>query len=194
MALPYMPSQRTSSGLGRSISTRISRSASSDSGDPRQGPRERPAVEGIDADDGRVADLGQDDVAVGDQDDDAHQVGPLDRQERLLSALGGRADQGPRVERPVGHDPVERRDDLGVFQVDLQPVQAAPRPRPGPPWPRRRRPSPDRPRPRRPGASPWPSGRRSRTGPLGGDGRRRGRSAARRPAAGRPRLLRRPDR
>ena len=29
MALPYMPSQRTSSGLGRSISTRIIRSASS---------------------------------------------------------------------------------------------------------------------------------------------------------------------
>ncbi len=92
-------------------------------GDPSQGPRERSAAEGIDADHGRVAQLGEDDVAVRDQDDDPHHVGTLDRQKRLLSSLGGGADQGPQVERTVGHDPVEGRDDLGVVQVDFRSVQ-----------------------------------------------------------------------
>ena len=50
----------------------------------------RSAVEGVDGDDDRVAHVGQDDVAVGDEYDDPHQVGALDRQERLTSPLPSR--------------------------------------------------------------------------------------------------------
>ena len=132
-------------------------------GDPREGPRERLAVEGIDADHGRVADPGEDDVAVGDQDDHAHDVGTLDRQQRQLSALGGRADEGPRVERPVGHDSIKRSDDPGVLQVDLRPVQVGlgdPQHRLGVDLVRL---GLARSRPGRPASGPWRSGWRSAT-------------------------------
>ena len=69
-----------------------------------------------------IAHPGEDDVAVRDQDDDAHHVGALDRQQGLLSSLGRRANQSPRVKRAMGHDSIEGRDDLGVFEVDLRPV------------------------------------------------------------------------
>ena len=111
--------------------------------------------EGIDAHHGRVSQLGENDVAIRNQHDDTHLVGALDRQKRLLSSLGGRADEGTHVKRAVGHDAVERRDDLGVVQVDLRSVQPCLGDSHDSPWPRRHRPWPDRRRPRPPAVSPW---------------------------------------
>ncbi len=35
----------------------------------------------------------------------------------------GRADEGPQMKCAVGHDSVERGDDLGVFEIGVRPLQ-----------------------------------------------------------------------
>ena len=129
VAVPYMPSRKQPLGIGE-VDLDAHRSGGGIFGfrHPRNGPRERLASEGVDAKLGRVTHAGDDDVAVGNLDDDAHQVGPLDRQERRLSALGRRANESARVKGPVGDDAVERGDDPGVVEVDRGLSPGAPRP------------------------------------------------------------------
>ena len=100
VARPYIPSRSRPSGLGRSISTRIVRVVVVlRLGDPRDGRRGTSGPPGASmVTTAGSPGVGQDDVAVGDPDDDPHQVGPRDRQQAELAAVGGRADEGPGVE------------------------------------------------------------------------------------------------
>ncbi len=86
--------------------------------DPGHGSRELPATECVDGDRGRVADVGDHDVAVGNLHHHAHQVRPLHRQQRRLATLGRRSDEGTRVKRAMRDHAIEGRDDPGVLNVD----------------------------------------------------------------------------
>ena len=88
-------------------------------GDSCQDSLERSAVKGVNGDHGRFALPCQDDVAIRNQHHQAHEVDPLHGQQRLrLAPIRGGTNQGPRVKRAMGHDPVEGGNDLRVLQVD----------------------------------------------------------------------------
>ena len=119
VAVPYMPSRSSPLGLGRSISTRIVRVVGSSDSAIRATVPEKVWLPRA-----STAKTAGSPTFVMTTSRSGTCTMTRIRSVRLtvrsddLAPLGRRADEGPRVKGPVGHDAVERGDDPGVVDVD----------------------------------------------------------------------------
>ena len=87
--------------------------------EPRDRPPEDLALEGIDLYRDRVAAVDERHVKIRNQDDNAHQVGPGDREHCGRSTSICRADEIAVVEVAMGDDTIIGRGDLGEIHENL---------------------------------------------------------------------------